>query len=71
MSDDLKPGDKVSWNTSQGKTQGHVVRKQTRPTHIKQHKVEASKDDPQYVVQSDKTGARAAHKPEALTRRKS
>jgi hypothetical protein len=25
-----------------------------------------SKDDPQYLVKSDKTGARAAHKPSGL-----
>ncbi|NKE43769.1 DUF2945 domain-containing protein [Roseomonas frigidaquae] len=66
---ELKPGDKVSWNTSQGETQGEVVRKQTSPTHIKSHKVAASKGDPQYIVESDKTGAQAAHKPEALKKR--
>jgi len=66
MSDDLSKGDHVEWNTSQGKTEGTVVRKQTSDTHIKGHKVAASKDDPQYIVESDKTGAKAAHKPESL-----
>ncbi|MBU8536343.1 hypervirulence associated TUDOR domain-containing protein [Falsiroseomonas tokyonensis] len=65
----LKPGDKVAWGTSQGETHGKVVRKQTSPTEIKGHKVAASKDDPQYIVESDKTGARAAHKPSALHKR--
>ncbi|WP_439594553.1 DUF2945 domain-containing protein [Falsiroseomonas sp.] len=65
----LKPGDKVAWKTSQGETQGKVVRKQTSPTHIKGHKVDASTDDPQYIVESAKTGARAAHKPGALHKR--
>ncbi|MGG5886400.1 DUF2945 domain-containing protein [Falsiroseomonas sp. HC035] len=69
MTDELKPGDKVAWKTSQGTTQGEVVRKQTSPTHIKSHKVAASPEDPQYIVESDKTGAKAAHKPEALRRR--
>lgn len=32
-------------------------------------KVAASKDDPQLIVESDRTGARAAHKPEALNKR--
>lgn len=32
-------------------------------------KVSASEDDPRYVVESDKTGKRAAHRPEALERR--
>ena len=29
MAKDLKPGDKVSWDTSQGKTHGVVEKKQT------------------------------------------
>ena len=66
MSDSLSKGDKVSWKTSQGETHGTVERKQTSDTHIKGHKVSASKDDPQYIVKSDKSGALAAHKPEAL-----
>jgi hypothetical protein len=70
MADNLKPGDKVSWKTSQGTTQGEVVKKQTSETQIKSHKVTASPDDPQYIVESDKTGAKAAHKPEALQKRK-
>lgn len=69
MTKELKPGDKVAWNTSQGETQGEVVKKQTSDTQIKGHKVAASKEDPQYVVKSDKTGAKAAHKPDALKKR--
>ncbi len=64
----LKKGDKVSWNTSQGRTQGTIVREQTSATCIKSHKVAASKDDPQYIVESDKTGKLAAHKGDALAR---
>ena len=66
MSKDLKKGDKVTWETSQGKTEGKVVKKQTLDTQIKDHKVKASKDDPQIIVESSKSGKRAAHKPEAL-----
>ncbi len=62
----FKAGDKVAWDHSQGTTQGHVVRKQTTPTKIKGHRVAASKDHPEYIVESDKTGARAAHTPEEL-----
>jgi hypothetical protein len=62
----LKPGDKVAWETSQGQTRGTVEMKQTRRTHIKGHTVAASKQDPQYIVKSDKSGEKAAHKPEAL-----
>lgn len=66
MSKNLKKGEKVSWETSQGKTTGKVVKTQTSDTSIKGHKVKASKDDPQIIVESEKSGKRAAHKPGAL-----
>ncbi len=66
MSKKLKKGDKVTWETSQGKTEGRVVKKQTSNTKIKDHKVKATKADPQIIVESSKSGKRAAHKPEAL-----
>lgn len=66
MAKEWKPGDKVSWDTSQGETHGRVVRKQTTPTQIKGHKVAASKDNPEYIVKSDKSGKEAAHKPTEL-----
>ncbi|MGO7167758.1 DUF2945 domain-containing protein [Rhizobium leguminosarum] len=66
MSKQLKRGDEVSWNTSQGKTEGRVVKKQSSPTKIKDHSVNASKAEPQYIVESDKSGKRAAHNPDEL-----
>ena len=62
----FKAGDTVKWDHSQGTTQGKVIKKVTSPTQIKGHKVAASKDNPEYIVQSDKTGAKAAHKPTEL-----
>ena len=41
------------------------MKKQTSPTHIKGHKVAASKDEPQFIVETEE-GKRAAHKAEAL-----
>jgi hypothetical protein len=67
MPQSFQPGDQVSWQTAQGKTVGKVVKKLTSRTHIKGHSVAASEDDPQYLVESDKTGSQAAHKPDALT----
>ncbi len=69
MAKTLSKGDKVEWDTSQGKTHGEVVKKQTTETHIKTHKVAASKDDPQYIVKSAKSGKTAAHKPEELRKK--
>ena len=62
----LKPGEKVRWKASQGTITGTVVKKQTSKTKIKTHKVSASRASPEYIVRSDKTGAKAAHKPSAL-----
>jgi uncharacterized protein YijF (DUF1287 family) len=66
MSESFKKGDKVQWKSAQGTVHGTVIRKLTEPTDIKGHHVNASSDDPQYLVSSDKTGAEAAHKPDAL-----
>lgn len=69
MAEEFEKGDRVSWETSQGRTDGVVEKKQTTETHIKGHKVAASKEKPQYIVRSDKSGEKAAHKPEALDKR--
>ena len=66
MADDPKAGDKVHWESSQGTVHGTVEKKLTSPTDIKGHHVAASKDNPEFLVKSSKTGAEAAHKPEAL-----
>lgn len=66
MTKKLKPGEKVSWNSAQGKVKGEVVRELTRTTRVKGHVAKATKEDPQYRVRSDNTGAEAAHKPGQL-----
>jgi hypothetical protein len=62
----LKPGDHVEWKTSQGKTTGTVKKKLTAPRKIKGHKVAASPDHPEYLVESDKSGKPAAHQASGL-----
>jgi Hypervirulence associated proteins TUDOR domain len=74
MSDDFKKGDKVEWNTPQGKTEGEVKEKVTDERRIgnkgqKGTKVKGSEDDPRYLVESDKSGKQAAHKPDALDKK--
>ncbi len=66
MADEFKPGDHVEWNTSQGTTRGRVKKKLMSPMEIKGHNVAASKENPEYLVESEKSGEEAAHKPEAL-----
>lgn len=70
MTDKLKKGDQVEWKTPQGKTTGTVKKKLTAPIEIKGHKVAASKDNPEYLVESEKSGKEAAHKPESLKKTK-
>jgi len=66
VSNQFKKGDKVEWNSAQGKITGEVKKKLTSPTDIKGHHVAASKDNPEYLVESEKTGKQAAHKPDSL-----
>lgn len=66
MPKDFKPGDKVSWGTSNGDTQGTVEKKVTSETQIKGHTAKATKEDPQFVVKSAKSGKQAVHKPSEL-----
>ena len=68
MASELKSGDRVSWSSPGGTAEGKVVRKQTTPMTVKGHKVAASAGHPQYLVETDE-GKRAAHRPEALTRK--
>lgn len=68
MAQEFKQGDKVEWNTPQGKTQGTVKKKLTADTQVGGTKISASEDDPQYLVESEKSGKEAAHKPDSLTR---
>jgi len=55
----------VTWPSHGGTAHGKVVKTQTGRTHIKNRAVAATKDDPQYVVESD-NGGKAAHKRRAL-----
>ena len=64
--EDLKVGDKVSWNSRQGKVTGFVKKKLTASMDIQTHLVAASPDNPQLLAESASSGKVAAHKPAAL-----
>jgi hypothetical protein len=68
VAQELKQGDKVEWNTPQGKTRGTVQKKLTSNTEVGGQKVNASEDDPRYLVESEKSGKEAAHNPDALNK---
>ena len=69
MAKTLHKGDEVSWKSRNGTSHGEVVKKVESKTQVKGHTVNASSDNPQYIVESNSTGARAAHKPESLKRK--
>ncbi len=62
-------GDKVSWNTSQGQTHGTVQEKRVKDFQFDGQQFRASDDEPYYIVESEKSGAKAAHKESALKKR--
>jgi hypothetical protein len=69
MSDDeksLHKGDKVTWSSHGNEVHGTVEEKITKRTEAAGRTVDASEDDPQYKVRSDKTGRDAVHEPGAL-----
>ena len=66
MSKELRTGDRVSWNTSQGRTQGSIVERRTSDFQFAGQHFTASADEPAYIVESEKSGDRAAHKGSAL-----
>ncbi len=66
--DEFTKGDHVTWKSHGGEAEGEVVKKITSDTKEAGRQVRASKDDPQYLVRSDKSGGEAVHKPGALNK---
>jgi hypothetical protein len=68
MSDGLRRGDRVEW-TFRGRTVvGRVRRKITSRTEVDGRPVAASKDDPRYVVRSEKSGKETVRRAATLRR---
>lgn len=61
-------GDHVAWNSEAGRVSGRIIEIHQRDFDYKGHRRRASKDSPQYEIESDKTDHIAAHKEEALTK---
>jgi hypothetical protein len=69
MSDsEFSKGDDVTWRSHGQVVHGEVEQKITKRTSAAGRTVDASSDEPQYKVKSDKTGREAVHKPGALHR---
>lgn len=62
----FRVGDHVSWNSEAGRVRGRIKKKITSPMKFKTYTVRASKEEPQYLIKSDKTDHMAMHKGAAL-----
>lgn len=66
MPKNFKVGDHVSWNSEAGRVRGTIKKKITSAVAFKTYTVRASKEEPQYLIKSDKTDHQAMHKGSAL-----
>lgn len=71
MARELEVGDHVSWNSEAGRVRGIIRRKITSPIRFKGYTVRASEDEPQYLIESDKTDHLAMHKGSVLRKLRS
>jgi hypothetical protein len=62
----FKVGDHVRWNSEAGLVSGVIIRRLTTNTRVKGYTHHASKQEPQYMIKSDKTDHVAIHKGSAL-----
>jgi hypothetical protein len=62
----FKIGDHVSWNSEAGRVSGIIRRKINAPMEFKGYTVHASREEPQYLIESDATDHLAMHKGSAL-----
>ncbi|MFH0241013.1 DUF2945 domain-containing protein [Streptomyces sp. HK10] len=62
----FRKGDGVSWKSHGSEAVGKVEKEITSRTEAGGRTVDASPDDPQYQVRSEKSGGRAVHRPDAL-----
>lgn len=68
MSQEFRRGDRVEWSFRGRRVTGKVRRKLTSRAEIAGRPVAATKDDPRYVVRTDKTGKETTRRPAALRR---
>jgi hypothetical protein len=66
MTREFKVGDHVKWNSEAGLVRGTIKKKITSPMTFKTYAVHATKEEPQYMIKSDKTDHLAMHKGSAL-----
>ena len=68
MAASLKVGDHVQWNSEAGRITGKITKVHKQDFEFMGRTRRASAEDPQFEVESDKTGHKAAHKGDALSK---
>jgi len=71
MAKTSKRGDHVEWNSEAGRVRETVMKRVVSDTRFKGYVHHASKDEPQYIIKSDKTDHIAIHKGTASAAAKS
>ena len=62
----FRRGDHAEWNSEAGRVRGVIIKKVVSDIRIKGYVHHASKEEPRYLIQSDKTDHVAIHKGKAL-----
>jgi hypothetical protein len=62
----FKIGEHVRWNSEAGRVSGIIIKKITSDMKFKGYVHHASREEPQYLIKSDKTEHVAIHKGTAL-----
>lgn len=65
---EYQKGDEVTWKSTAAKQSARWRRKYLR-RRSRRRQVRAAKDNPQYLVKSDKSGGEAVHKPSAAKKK--
>ncbi|MGD0899444.1 MAG: DUF2945 domain-containing protein [Thermoguttaceae bacterium] len=66
MTPNFKVGDHVQWNSEAGRVRGTIKKRIVSAITFKGYTVHASKEEPQYLIESDTTDHLAMHKGSAL-----
>jgi len=62
MKHEFRAGDHVEWNSEAGRVCGTIRKRVTSAIKFKTYTVRASRQEPQYLIKSDKTDHLAMHK---------
>jgi hypothetical protein len=68
MAEEFRRGDRVEWSFRGRRVIGRVRRRLTSRTVVNDRVVAASRDDPRYLVRSEKTGKETTRRAQSLRR---